>query len=110
MLAEFRYLLPKSGKQFKGPILRNRVCAADFSLLNLPKGKSLGRSKPSSYAQAPQHTVWETSTRGGHRHLQIGRMLDIDLKSEPPHAPSPQIYVSKVWESGWPEVQEEIQS
>ncbi len=29
-------------------------CAADFSLLNLPKGKSLGRSKPatSSYAQA----------------------------------------------------------
>ncbi len=38
-----------------------RYCAADFSLLNLPKGKSLGRSKPatSSYAQAPQHTVWD---------------------------------------------------
>ena len=37
------------------------LCAADFSLLNLPKGKSLGRSKPatSSYAQAPQHTVWD---------------------------------------------------
>ncbi len=37
------------------------ICAADFSLLNLPKGKSLGRSKPatSSYAQAPQHTVWD---------------------------------------------------
>jgi hypothetical protein len=36
-------------------------CAADFSLLNLPKGKSLARSKPatSSYAQAPQHTVWD---------------------------------------------------
>ncbi len=36
-------------------------CAADFSLLNLPKGKSLGRSKhaTSSYAQAPQHTVWD---------------------------------------------------
>jgi hypothetical protein len=34
-------------------------CAADFSLLNLPKGKSLGRSKPatSSYAQALQHTI-----------------------------------------------------
>jgi hypothetical protein len=34
-------------------------CAADFSLLNLPKGKSLGRSKPAtnSYAQALQHTV-----------------------------------------------------
>ncbi len=39
------------------------MCAADFSLLNLPKGKSLGRSKPatSSYAQAPQHTVWDDS-------------------------------------------------
>jgi hypothetical protein len=38
-------------------------CAADFSLLNLPKEKSLGRSKPatSSYAQAPQHTVWDDS-------------------------------------------------
>jgi hypothetical protein len=36
-------------------------CAADFSLLNLPKGKSLGRSKPatSSYAQSPKHTVWD---------------------------------------------------
>ncbi len=39
------------------------MCAADFSLLNLPKGKSLGRSKPatSSYAQAPQHTVWDSN-------------------------------------------------
>ena len=39
------------------------ICAADFSLLNLPKGKSLGRSKPatSSYAQALQHTVWDDS-------------------------------------------------
>ncbi len=39
------------------------ICAADFSLLNLPKGKSLGCSKPatSSYAQAPQHTVWDNS-------------------------------------------------
>ena len=44
-------------------------------------------------------------SRGGHRHLQIGRMLDIDLISEPPppQAPSPQMYVSKVWESVWPE-------
>ncbi len=25
-----------------------RTCAADFSLLNLPKGKSLGRSKPAT--------------------------------------------------------------
>ncbi len=48
--------------------------------------------------------------RGGHRHLQIGRMLDIDLLSEPPHAPSPRMYVSKVWESVWPEGQEAIHS
>ncbi len=48
--------------------------------------------------------------RGGHRHMQIGRMLDIDLISEPPHAPSPQIYVSKVRESVWPEGQEAIHS
>ncbi len=27
--------------------------------------------------------------RGGHRHLQIGRMLDIDLISEPPTPPRP---------------------
>jgi hypothetical protein len=47
-------------------------------------------------------------SRGGHRHLQIGRMLDIDLISEPPHAPSPQMYVHKVWESVWPEGQEAI--
>jgi hypothetical protein len=25
-----------------------KYCAADFSLLNLPKGKSLGRSKPAT--------------------------------------------------------------
>ncbi len=42
-----------------------RGCAADFSLLNLPKGKSLSRSKPatSSYAQAPQHTVWDDDVK-----------------------------------------------
>ncbi len=39
---------------------------------------------------------------GRHRHLQIGQMLDIDLISEPP-PPTPQMYVSKVWESVWPE-------
>jgi len=39
-------------------------CAADFSLFNLPKGKSLVRSKPAtnSYAQALQHTMRKTST------------------------------------------------
>jgi hypothetical protein len=44
----------------KGP----SSCAAGFALLNLPKGKSLGRSKPatSSYAQALQHTMRKTST------------------------------------------------
>jgi hypothetical protein len=37
---------------YSGPL--QRLCAAGFALLNLPKGKSLGRSKPvtSSYAQA----------------------------------------------------------
>ncbi len=29
-------------------ILNDPNCAADFSLLNLPKGKSLGRSKPAT--------------------------------------------------------------
>ncbi len=33
--------------------------------------------------------------RGGHRHLQIGRMLDIDLISEHPHAPSPRCMYPK---------------
>ncbi len=49
-------------------------------------------------------------TRGGHQHLQIGRMLDIDLISESPHAPSPQMYVYKVWESVWLEGLEAIHS
>ncbi len=47
--------------------------------------------------------------RGGHRHLQIGRMLDIDLISELP-PPPPQMYVPKVWETVWPEGQEAIHS
>ncbi len=29
-----------------------------------------------------QKVAWENVSRGGHRHLQIGRMLDIDLISE----------------------------
>ncbi len=36
---------------FKGSRIEKNgvlVCAADFSLLNLPKGKSLGRSKPAT--------------------------------------------------------------
>ncbi len=49
-----------------------------------------------------RHLFNSAVPRGGHRHLQIGRMHDIDLISEPPHAPSPQIYVPKVWESVWP--------
>jgi hypothetical protein len=52
----------------------------------------------------------ERRTRGGHRHLQIGRMLDIDLISEPPHTPTPQVYVYKVWESVWSEGQKAIHS
>jgi hypothetical protein len=57
----------------------------------------------------PTIFIWALS-RGGHRHLQIGRMLDIDLISEPPHAPSPQMYESRVWEYVWPEGQEAIHS
>jgi hypothetical protein len=35
-------------KEFKRIIKSKGTCAADFSLLNLPKGKSLGRSKPAT--------------------------------------------------------------
>ncbi len=40
-------------QEFFWPWIRDREnsdpgCAADFSLLNLPKGKSLGRSKPAT--------------------------------------------------------------
>jgi hypothetical protein len=42
----------RNGKiRIRDPQIRNtddRDCAADFSLLNLPKGKSLGRSKPAT--------------------------------------------------------------
>jgi hypothetical protein len=31
-----------------------RYCAADFALLNLPKGKSLGRSKPATNSSNEQ--------------------------------------------------------
>ena len=31
-----------------------RLCAADFALLNLPKGKSLGRSKPATNSSNEQ--------------------------------------------------------
>jgi hypothetical protein len=30
------------------------ICAADFALLNLPKGKSLGRSKPATNSSNEQ--------------------------------------------------------
>ncbi len=36
------------GKKEENYSLETRWCAADFSLLNLPKGKSLGRSKPAT--------------------------------------------------------------
>ncbi len=42
--------------------------------------------------------TYRNKIRGGHRHLQIGRMLDID----------PQMYVFKVWEFVWPELLEAI--
>jgi hypothetical protein len=34
-----------------------------------------------------KNNVYPLARRGGHRHLQIGRMLDIDLISEPPRPP-----------------------
>ena len=36
------------------PVLDNRYCAAGFALLNLPKGKSLGRSKPETNSSNEQ--------------------------------------------------------
>jgi hypothetical protein len=54
-------------------------------------------------SQAPIDTV---ISRGGHRHLQIGRMLDIDPISEPP----PQMYVSKVCKSVCQKGQEVVHS
>jgi hypothetical protein len=64
---------------------------------------------------APSRLTWDRRTAGGEggqvtenqrgtSTLAIGRMLDIDLISEPPPPrPPPQMYVSKVWESVWPE-------
>ncbi len=42
--------LNRENEALNGPltILSLSLCAADFSLLNLPKGKSLGRSKPAT--------------------------------------------------------------
>ncbi len=40
------YLTGKTSIAMQG--LKDKYCAADFSLLNLPKGKSLGRSKPAT--------------------------------------------------------------
>jgi hypothetical protein len=37
-----------TGKVPKRPLKVDGNCAADYSLLNLPKGKSLGRSKPAT--------------------------------------------------------------
>jgi hypothetical protein len=43
------HIFTADGKfKFKIDINRHGPCAADFSLLNLPKGKSLGRSKPAT--------------------------------------------------------------
>jgi hypothetical protein len=46
---KFLYLMPMS-RTFSATALKTTLynCAADFSLLNLPKGKSLGRSKPAT--------------------------------------------------------------
>jgi hypothetical protein len=39
---------PQPPRQCLAPTCHLSTCAADFSLLNLPKGKSLGRSKPAT--------------------------------------------------------------
>jgi hypothetical protein len=43
-----RSLLAASLALVEGHCALLNDCAADFSLLNLPKGKSLGRSKPAT--------------------------------------------------------------
>ena len=43
-----RYVWWGIRKHFKRTNKIDYICAADFSLLNLPKGKSLGRSKPAT--------------------------------------------------------------
>ncbi len=65
---------------------------------------------PTAVRKKVARALQGVNIRGGHQHLQIGRMLDIDLISEPPHVPSPPMYASKVWESVWPEGQEAIHS
>ena len=44
------YLIARKNYVTRGKIRTKEFpnCAADFSLLNLPKGKSLGRSKPAT--------------------------------------------------------------
>ncbi len=74
------------------------------------RGEIGGVYLPPQLERKPPFLLGMVDSRGGHRHLQIGQMLDIDLISEHPHAPSPQMYVSKVWESVWPEGQEAIHS
>ena len=44
------YFKKKSNFNFYG----NTICAAGFALLNLPKGKSLGRSKPATNSSNEQ--------------------------------------------------------
>jgi hypothetical protein len=48
-LKNYVNVVSKSNKQknFEERLIFS-YCAADFSLLNLPKGKSLGRSKPAT--------------------------------------------------------------
>jgi hypothetical protein len=56
LLHTISYTIPPllTGPPQKRKLPDKQFCAAGFALLNLPKGKSLGRSKPetNSYAQA----------------------------------------------------------
>jgi hypothetical protein len=50
----------------------------------------LSKVKDVSFLMFVQNWLgWYMALSGGHRHLQIGRMLDIDLISEPPPPPTP---------------------
>ncbi len=44
----------RSNSIFNPMILNLHICAAGFALLNLPKGKSLGRSKPATKSSNEQ--------------------------------------------------------
>ena len=51
---EERSITPRRSSRNKKPTEIYQACAAGFALLNLPKGKSLGRSKPETNSSNEQ--------------------------------------------------------